>query len=153
MRRFVAQADRELVVGQRYIMEAVDEEQSARDRAYHASIRDAWVNLPESMAEQFSNATDFRRWLLVECGFCDVAKLAFASSKAANAALPFLQSGGAQLAVVGSVVVVKRPWSQKLRGGMDKETRRRSYRETQDLASSLIGVRPEDLQRESGRAA
>lgn len=140
MRRFLERCRRELCDEQRYVLEPVDEAQSARDRAYHAELRDLWSNLPETLSERFTNPTDFRRWLLCECGYCDTSKLAFANAKSAVAALPFLQAGGALVGVTGAIVVVKQAWSQRIRGGMDRETRLKSYSDTLDLARSIIGA-------------
>lgn len=151
--RFQAQCDRELVVGARYLMEPIDEVQSARDRAYFAAIREAWSNLPEGLAEQFPSPNDFRRHLLVACGFCTTKRLRFASAQAAMEALPVFAGLAALVEVQGAVVVVKTPMSQKLRGGMEKADRLRSYQETQDLAAAMIGVSAEDVERNVEQAA
>ena len=153
LRRFEAQAARELVIGEVYLFEPVEEAQSARDRAYHAAIREAWTNLPEHIAEEFPNPTDFRKYLLVKAGFCTTTRLPFASARAAIDALPLLRYDGAVVQVAGAVVTVRRPMSQKLRGGMSKEERHRSYQETQDLAASMIGVSQNDLASNAARAA
>ena len=152
-RRFVDKARELYVIDDRYVFEAVEEAQSDRDKAYHAFIREAWTQLPEDLGSQFPSPTDFRRHLLIACGFATTKRLMFASVVAAQDAIGILGSLAAEVEVKGAVVIVKTPMSQKLRGGMPKEERMRSYQETQDLAASLVGVTPEDLRRNTARAA
>ena len=152
-RRFVAKARETFKLDERYVLEAVEEEQSARDMAYHAYIREAWAQLPEQLSAQFPSPTDFRRHLLIACGFATTRRLQFASVQAAQEAIGVLGSLAAEIEVRGAVVTVKTPMSQKLRGGMPKAERLRSYQETQDLAAALIGARPDQVEQNAREAA
>lgn len=151
--RFARACDEHYVIGEVYHLEAIDQAQSAQDKAYHCAIKEAWRQLPEDFGAQFPKPDDLRHWLLIETGYCTVTRLAFASSKDAMAALPLLRSDGAQIGVIGAVAVVKRPLSQKIRGGMPKDQRLASYRDTQDLAASLIKVKPDEIARNASEAA
>lgn len=153
--RFRDKLDAEFVCGATYVMEAVEERQAARDKAYHAEMRDAWANLPEHLAERFPNPTDFRRYCLAQCGFAHVSRMAMKTTKDALAALSVMAGLGIMASLDGAVLVIVKPMSQKISGPdkMEKEERLRSYRMTLDYAASLIGTMSEDLQRNAREAA
>lgn len=149
-RRFQNYCDSQFVVGERYVIEVIDEAQSGRDRAYHASLREAWKNLPEEFDGQFPHPDDFRAYCLIKCGFCTIARIACASPKAASEALPTIRPEGFCIThVEGAIITVIKPLSQKMRVGMTKEDRLKSYADTLTYAAELVGVKPEDLAKNS----
>ena len=153
LRRHARACDDTLTVGEVYRIEVVDEAQSARDRQFHAALREAWLNLPEAIAEEFPSVESFRHYLLVKCGYCTTVRLPFASERAARESLPLLQTEGAILHVERAVVTVIRPMSQKLRGGMPKEQRLQSYRDVADMAAGMVGVTPAQIAANVDQAA
>lgn len=146
-RRFENYCDSQFVVGERYSIEVIDQVQAGRDKAYHASLREAWKNLPDQFDGQFPHPDDFRAYCLIKCGFCTISRIACASPKAASEALPTIQPEGFCIThVEGAVITVIKPLSQKMRGGMSKEDRLRSYTETLNFAAGLVGVKSEELE-------
>lgn len=148
LRRFEAQADREFCVGERYLLEPVDERQSARDRAFHAELRDLWTTLPEEYDGRWPTYDEFRGWCLVQCRYATVKPCPCGTpTNAQNVAALFMtmkRKGFAIVNVEGSVVQVIQPLSQALRGGdMTKEQRHESYRDVIDFARGLVGLQQE----------
>lgn len=136
--------DAEFVVGKIYPLEELDELPTGRDRAYHAEMRNLWLNLPHEYDGQFPSYDAFRHWCLIRCGFSSITRLPCPSEKFAQQLLPhIIPSDGGIVHLEGAVIVIAKPLSQKIserRGGMPKEQRLNSYNETLDYARSLVGV-------------
>lgn len=140
-RRFAKRCDEQYVIGETYCMDPIDEAQAGRDRFYHAALREIWLNLPEQYDGQFPHCDDFRKWCLIHCGFATKARIPCGSVKTAQALLPHITPNEfAIIELEGAIIVITKAKSQKMRGGMDKAERQRSYDETLAFAQSLIGV-------------
>src|SRR5215472_3062093 len=61
----------DFVVGEVYRLEVASERSSASHRHYFAALHQAWLNLPEDVAEHFADEEHLRRWCLIKCGYAD----------------------------------------------------------------------------------
>lgn len=56
----------------------------ARSKATHdhffACINDAWLNLPEELADDFPSAEHLRKWALIKAGFCTMTTVVCATN-------------------------------------------------------------------------
>ena len=120
----------------------------ATHRHEFAFLREAWMNLPEALADEFPTAEHFRKRLLIDCGFyaetiIDVGTTAGALRVAAYAQA---EDGFAKVVTRGGVVVVRKAKSQSRRT-MDKGEFQASKSALIEAASALIGTTPEALHR------
>lgn len=148
--RYRKQCDEQFVVGQAYRMEVVEERSSASHRFYFAAIHEAWVNLPEDIADRFKNADHLRKWCLIKCGCCDEQNFILANETGAQAFAQFigLREPYAVIDVKGRVVRIYTAKSQSIRE-MGKAEFEQSKRAVLDLVSSMTGVTSAQLQHEA----
>lgn len=119
----------------------------ATHRHEFAFLREAWLNLPEHLADEFPTAEHFRKRLLIDCGFyhetqIDVGTLAGALRVAAYAQA---EDGFAKVVTRGGLVVVRKAKSQS-RARMDKAEFQASKEAILQAAANLIGTTPHALQ-------
>ncbi|MEY4034575.1 MAG: hypothetical protein RL492_1769 [Verrucomicrobiota bacterium] len=153
-RRFAAVADKHFVIGQVYDMVPEEDRSAVSHRHYFAAVREAWMNLPEGLAEDYPTAEHLRKFALVKAGFCDQRTL-IASSKAEALRLAAFVRPMDEFAVVstsGNTVVVLTPQSQSMRA-MGKADFQRSKDLVLGIVSAMVGTSPQDLQENAGRAA
>src|SRR5581483_593963 len=60
---------RHFVDEQVYTLEDVQDRSANSHNHYFASLHEAWVNLPEAIAERFLNEEAFRKYCLIKCGY------------------------------------------------------------------------------------
>ena len=147
-------ADRHYVVGEVYRL-VPHEEVSARSRGhYFASLRDAWENLPEHMAEFLPNVAALRKYALIKAGFCDVRSLPCSSKAEAERVRDFVKprDGFSIVTVEGSTVFEYTARSQSARA-MGKDEFQRSKTAVLEIVSAMIGVERKTLAQNAGKAA
>lgn len=57
------------VIGQRYVMEALEERSMRSHRHYFALIREAWENLPDEKVERYPTPEHLRKHALIRTGY------------------------------------------------------------------------------------
>jgi hypothetical protein len=151
---FRKRADREYVIGEAYRMEPIEERLAARHRAYFAQLKDCFDNLPEEHAEQFPTSEALRNYALIRTGYRDEQThvCASAAEAARTAILARALAPMSVVVVKGSIVTIWSAKSQAFRA-MDKETFNASADAVLAYAASLIGVAPEVVAQNAGRAA
>jgi hypothetical protein len=152
-RGFQKRADQFFVVGERYIMEPVEERSAASHRAFFATVNEAWSNLKDSDAERFPTATHLRKFALIKCGFADERQIVCRSAAEATRLSAFIAPMDAYALVVarGPVVTVWTARSQSMRA-MGKDEFLRSQAAVRELIATMIKVKPDELER-AGEAA
>lgn len=154
VKRFTALADRQYVIGEHYVLTEHHERSAVTHRHYFACLREIWLNLPEALGERFPTELHLRKWALIQAGYADHRQLV-ASSKAEAARLAAFMQPSDQYAVIvvkNNVVDVFTPQSQSLRA-MGKQKFAESKDRTLEVLSKLVGVTPEQIRQEAGRAA
>jgi hypothetical protein len=147
-------ADRHYVIGESYVLAPYE----VRSRSSHchqfAAINEAWMNLPESLAERFPTAEHLRKFALIRAGYCD-SQTHVASSRAEAVRIAAFIRPTDEFAVVtveGPTVTRYTAKSQSERA-MGKAEFQRSKQAVLDVIAELIGVTPESLSASAGRAA
>jgi hypothetical protein len=145
--RFRAEADKVFVIGEHYLMEAVQQRSEESHRHYFAAIREGWMNLPENIADQYPNPEVLRKHALIRTGFCDSHQLVCSSKAEAHRLAAFTRPIDAYSIVTVSGPVVTRyvAHSQK-KNAMGAETFQASKTAALDHISGLIGTTSKALE-------
>lgn len=136
--------------------------ESVEDRSWKshdhqfAWVAEAWRQLPEEIAADYPNPKALRRRALIACGYYTQETFAFADERSARA---FMAYAGERekdeyplILCSESVVIIRRAESQQ-RAKMGAKRFQESKTAILGMISELIGVAPETLTRETGRAA
>lgn len=79
--RFTKEADRRFTIGEVYNLEHIEDRSAKTHRHFFVSVGQAWLNLPDGIAEHFPTADHLRRYALIKAGFYDRRSIV-ANSKA-----------------------------------------------------------------------
>lgn len=148
------EADAEYVVGEVYRLTRYQERSEASHRHFFASLHEAWANLPADLSERFPTSERLRKFALIKSGYATQRQLV-ASSRSEALRLAAFVAPMDEYALVetrGAVVTVWEAESQSMRA-MGKNRFQESKDAVLIYCASLIGVEPETLRREAGRAA
>lgn len=153
-RHFRTMANKLFVVGEERLLEDyLERSKSSHDHEF-AWLAEAWKNLPETLADQFPTPDHLRKRALIDAGFY-VETIIDAGTNAAALRVAVFARGEDQFAAVvvrGPIVVVRKAKSQSRRA-MDRVEFQKSKQGVLDVVSAMIGVTPDELQQNTGRAA
>jgi hypothetical protein len=151
---FAKRADAAFVVGEVYQLEPVEERSSKSHAHEFAWLREAWMNLPESLADQFPTAEHLRKRALIQAGFYNETIVDAGTIAAAIRVCAAFRAREefALVFVRGSFVIIREAKSQSRRA-MDKQEFQLSKTAIMDVVAELVGVKPAALQANAGRAA
>lgn len=152
--RFRKLCDKQFVVGEQYRMEAIEERSMASHRQYFAAIHDAWMNLPENIAEQYPTSEVLRKRALIEAKYYDEEILDCGTKAAALNVAPAIRRRDdfAIIHVRGQFIIIRTAKSQSMRS-MGKDVFQKSKQDVLDTIAALIDVSRGTLQKEAGRSA
>lgn len=153
-RRFALQADKQYVVGETYVLVPHEARSAESHRHYFASIHDAWLNMPETIADEFPTSEHLRAWALVKSGFADKSIIKCATNDDAIR-LAVVAKAGPKIRIVeviDRVVTVWAPHSQSMRA-MGRQKFQESKSAVLDVISTMIGVETATLSSNAARAA
>jgi hypothetical protein len=148
------EADAEYVIGEVYRFTRYEERSEASHRHFFAALHESWANLPADLSERFPTSERLRKFALIKSGFATQRQLV-ASSRAEALRLAAFVAPMDEYALVetrGAVVTVWEAESQSMRA-MGKKRFAESKDAVLGFCAALIGVEPETLSREAGRAA
>lgn len=148
------QADREYTIGDVYWLAPPAERSTQSHNHQFAWLADAFLSLPERIADQFHSPEHLRKAALIDAGFY-IEKIVDAGSNAAAlrvAALMREDDEFARVVVRGPLVVRRRAKSQK-RSEMSPKEFQQAKEAVLEIVAAMIGVQPETLSREAGKAA
>jgi len=152
--RFAKLADRFFVVGEVYALVVEQPRSGASHNHQFAWLHDAWMNLPEGLAPLYPTEDHLRKRALIEAGFYTEVAIDAGSRAAAvrvAAAVPALDEF-ALAKIEGSTVLVRRAKSQSMRA-MGAQQFYESKAAIMQVIADMLGVAPEDLQKNAGKAA
>ena len=151
--RFARQADRQFVIGQAYQLAEWQERSSVSHTHQFAWLKDAWLNLPEHLADQFPTPEHLRKRALIDAGYYDEEILDIGTNEAAIRVATHLraQDDFAHIVVRAGVVVIRTAKSQSARS-MDRATFQASKTAILETVSQMIGVAPAALMKQSENA-
>lgn len=147
-------ADKNLVVGESYTFVEDHERSEKSHKHYFASIKDAWANLPEDLAERFMTPDHLRKYALIKCGYYE-ERTFIASSKAEArriAAWTKPSDGFSIVSVNENVVIERTALSQKTKA-MGRKRFQQSKTDVLEFVASLVGIAREELEANAARAA
>ena len=84
-------ADAFYTVGERYIMAPVSQRSDATHKHEFAWLREAWMSLPDDLAERFPSAEHLRKWALIRAGYSDSHTITCASKAEAIRVAAFIR--------------------------------------------------------------
>lgn len=112
LRRQKERADKELVVGERYVLDAYEERSAASHAHYFAQLTELWKNASHEITDRFPTVEHFRKYCLIRCGYRDERSYVCKSKAEATRMAAFLRpiDEFSVVSVTGSAIVV---WSAK----------------------------------------
>lgn len=151
---WASRCDKELVVGEVYRMERREERSDATHKHEFAWLKDAWLNLPENIAHLYPSPTHLRKRALIDAGYYDEQAIDAGSNAAAlRVAAAFRSREEFSLVIVKGPFVLIRTAKSQSRRAMNREEFQKSKEALMDVVAGLIGVPPDRLAQEAGRAA
>lgn len=143
--RFRSMADRELVIGEHYRLQVVEERSEASHSHYFARLHDLWMSLPDDAATQFPTSEMLRKHALIMTGFRRERKFAAASKEEARKLAAFLRPQDldddyAIISINENVVLEWRALSQSRKGMPVKGQFYESKTKVLEWIEDLIGV-------------
>lgn len=146
--------DAELVIGEIYRFERIDQRSEASHNHQFAWLHEAWRNLPEDLVDIYPTPEHLRKRALIQAGYFDETVVDVGNRAGALRVATALRAidDFAYVAVRGSVVVRRTAKSQS-RGKMDKKNFNESKAAILAIVADMIGVSASDLERNAGRAA
>lgn len=146
-------ADCEYAVGERYMLAPYEDRSDATHRHEFAFLRDAWMTLPEHIAESFPSPEHLRKRALIEAGYYDETVIDAGTNAAAlRVAAAFRQIDDFALVIVRGPAVVRRTAKSQSRRMMDRKTFQESKSAILEIVSEMIGVSTNTLRSQSGGA-
>lgn len=141
-------ADKAYTVGEAYLLVTHEERSLASHGHEFAWLKQAWLNLPEALADQFATPTHLRKRALIEGGFYDETVVDAGSNAAAlRVAAAFRSREEFALVIVRGPAVVIRTAKSQSRRSMNKQEFQASKTAILEIVSIMIGVAPEALTR------
>ena len=137
-----------------YRMEEIQARSEASHRAFFASLNEAWANLPDELAQEFTTAESLRKYALIKSGHCNQHTFSCATRAEAlrlSAFLKPLDEFGV-IRVNGATVTRYVAHSQSYRA-MDKETFRKSFDDVLRIVAEMIGTSVKTLDANAGKSA
>ncbi len=154
--RWQAAADRQLVVGETYMIREHAERSQESHNHYFACIHHAWLNLPETHAGlPYSISSEhLRKFALIRSGFADTQSYACTSrAEAERWAANIRPLDEFSLVTVRECLVVRQTAKSQSRRAMGKSVFQDSKQAVLEFLASLIGVSVEQLAATSRTAA
>lgn len=143
-------AGRQYDLGEVYRLEHREERSAASHAHEFAWLHDAWLNLPEHLADLFPSPEHLRKRALIDAGFYDEVITDCGSNAAAlRVAARLRTKDDFALVIVRGPLVVERTAKSQSRRAMNKQEFAASKAALMQVIAGLIGVSPEQL----GRAA
>lgn len=147
-------ANKTYVVGELYPLAPVEDRSQASHRQYFAALRDAWLNLPEAISNEFLNEEQLRKHALIATGYCDKLTVPCASAAEAQRWVAVLQPIDPYAIVqVNNNVVTRWTAHSQSQRAMGKKTFQKSKDDVLNYVSAMVGVKPADLQENARKVA
>lgn len=141
-------ADRQWVVGARYLVEIRQERSEAAHRHEFAWLREAWMNLPEHLADLYPSPEHLRKRALIEAGYYDEDAIDCGTNAAALRVAAFARKDDFALVIVRRSCVLVRTAKSQSRRAMDGPTFQASKTAIMEVVAAMIGVTSAALERE-----
>lgn len=142
--RFARLADKQFVVGETYPLAIHEERSGVSHRHYFSCIREAWLNLGDEHALEFTSEERLRKRALIATGWFTERRMVASSTAEARKIVSFMMQradDGTLFSVAGNIVIERTARSQRTgAGGMKKAEFQKSKTDVLDWISALIRV-------------
>ena len=139
-------ADAFYAVGERYIMVPVSHRSDATHKHEFAWLREAWMNLPEALADQYPTTEHLRKRALIDAGYFDETIIDAGSNAAAlRVAIGIRPMDDFALVFVRSAFVIRRTAKSQSRRAMNAKDFQASKEAIMGVVAKLIGVETKEL--------
>lgn len=140
-------ADEQWVVGARYLVEIRQERSEASHRHEFGWLHDAWLNLPEKLADLYPTVEHLRKRALIEAGYYNEDLIDAGTNAAALRVAAFARKDDFALVIVRGPLVVVRTAKSQSRRHMDKAQFTASKSALLEIVSAMIGITTTELHR------
>lgn len=139
-------ADAFYTVGERYIMAPVSQRSDATHKHEFAWLREAWMSLPDDLAERFPTAEHLRKWALIRAGYSDSHTITCASKAEAIRVAAFIRPID-EFAVVttNGATVTRFTAKSQSRRAMGAKEFQDSKTKILEVVARMLGVEPSEL--------
>lgn len=153
-RREALECDRQFVVGEKYRMTECQDRSAASHNHEFAWLATAWQNLPEDLADEYPSPEHLRKRALIEAKFYTEQLVDAGSNAAAERVAQAFRSREQFVLVLvrGPIVIIRTPESQSRRS-MGAKRFQESKSAIMEVVCELIGISPDELEQNAGKAA
>lgn len=145
-----AAAERMFVRGEKYRLEHREDRSTATHGHQFAWLHDAWLNLPDAIADQYPSPEHLRKRALIQAGFYDEEIIDVGSKAGAIRVAASLRGiDDFALVLVRGPFVIRRVAKSQSRRAMNKQEFAASKSAVMEVIAGLIGVAPDQF----GKAA
>lgn len=147
-------ADAEFVIGQKYLLEEIQDRSMNSHRFYFVALTESWRNLREDQADRFPTVESLRKHALIQTGWRDERTLVAGSKQGAQKLAAFIKPLDEHAVIVVRDFVV-RVWTARSQSmkAMGKQDFQRSKDDVLAFVSDMVGVTPATLSENAGKAA
>lgn len=139
-------ADAFYAVGERYLMVPVCHRSDATHKHEFAWLREAWMNLPEALADQYPTSEHLRKRALIDAGFYDESITDAGTVAAAiRVAAAFRAIDDFSLVIVRGPYVIRRSAKSQSKRAMGAQEFQRSKTAIMEVIANMIGVETKEL--------
>lgn len=144
-------ADKAYTVGENYLLVTHEDRSTATHNHEFAWLKEAWLNLPENLADEFPTPEHLRKRALIDGGFYDQTIIDAGTNAAALRVASVIRAREEfSLVIVRGPAVVIRTAKSQSRRSMNKQEFQASKTAILEVVSNMIGVKPGEL---AGQAA
>lgn len=139
-------ADAFYTVGERYLLAPVSQRSDATHKHEFAWLRNAWLTLPDHLAERFPSVEHLRKFALIKAGYCDSHTMTCSSKAEALRLAAYIRpiDEFAIVTVEGATVARYTAKSQSRRA-MGAKVFQESKTAILDIISEMLGVQSKEL--------
>lgn len=149
VKAMAVRCDKDFVVHEAYRMAVQEERSAVSHRHYFAAVHEAWMNLSDDLAMEFSSSERLRKRALIATNYFTERRLVASSPIEARKIVAFMMQradDGTVFSVAGSIVVERVARSQSTGpNGMRKAEFQKSKQDVLDWIAALINVDPKTL--------
>lgn len=151
---WAGRCDKQYVVHERYCVEVLEERSPESHRHLFVCVRNAWLNLPDSLVQKFSTPEKLRKWALIRIGHRDERSFVARSKEEARRLAAFIApiDEYAEISVEGALVIVFTAKSIARRALPGRGQFQAIKQKVLDLLDELTGVERGTLAREEEAA-
>lgn len=147
--RHPRRADQLFVVGQSYSLIEHEERSTATHNHEFAWLKEAWMNLPENLADLYPTQEHLRKRALIEAGYYDETIIDAGSNAAALRVASAIRAREEfSLVIVRGPAVVIRTAKSQSRRAMNKQEFQASKTAIMEVVAAMIGTTPTALSQE-----